>query len=43
MDIFTKPVEQYQRQYDTLNVAMGDLVECLKVSKGWAIQQQLTM
>lgn len=34
MDIFTKPVEQYQRQYDTLNVAMGDLVECLKVSKG---------
>ena len=34
MSIFTKPIDQYRREYDTVNVAMGDLVETLKVSKG---------
>jgi hypothetical protein len=30
MSIFTKPIDQYRREYDTVNVAMGDLVETLK-------------
>lgn len=34
MTTFTKPLDQYRRQYDTMTVAMGDLVETLKVSKG---------
>lgn len=33
MTTFTKPIEQYSREYNTMNVAMGDLVETLVVSK----------
>lgn len=42
MSTFTNPVNEYRREYDTMNVAMGDLVETLKISKGISHEEATT-